>query len=455
MRWGKCAAVGIAELALMPSPPSSRLSGSSPGRSAAEGLSGYLEYDYTRNDTENKDASGQSIQYKIGHLHPAVQPHARKAGLPEPELPRLRHFPEKGQLVRYRGGEKRHDDDHPPAVRRPEPADPALLRGRRLQPERGEGEDLRVSPSATIRESYLSTLYWKPDRFPDLKLTYSRDHLYDKDRSNLDIITDLYQAHHELPARGSPVALLPGHVQEHRAPGESDTTTKETINNGRVNYANNWWQRRVTFGLDYNYHAPRHRHLHFGHRRGGFPGLPVRRPVGFERHPGERRPRAEPGPDRRELRGRRRDQPGAPAARRGRAAQEHGPGLRRRTRKSIPCMSGSTGTWRRSPTPFPGGSTRARDNLNWVLRQTVVPGDLQPHLQPVRDPFRGRHGPVRQGGDRPPLPGGPVREPLPHILVTELQARDPQTRFGGGRETLHRPERQPGLPRGAPGVPST
>jgi hypothetical protein len=32
----------------------------------------------------------------------------------------------------------------------------------------------------------------------------------------------------------------------------SGTSTKETTHNGRVNYANAWWRRRITLGIDYN-----------------------------------------------------------------------------------------------------------------------------------------------------------------------------------------------------------
>ena len=46
------------------SPHSSRFRGSSSGSPGAEGISGYLEFDYNRNDTENKDAGGGSIKTK-------------------------------------------------------------------------------------------------------------------------------------------------------------------------------------------------------------------------------------------------------------------------------------------------------------------------------------------------------------------------------------------------------
>ena len=51
-------------------------------------------------------------------------------------------------------------------------------------------------------------------------------------------------------------------------------------NNGRVNYSNNWWRRRITFGLDYNITNQELETEDHGCGRGGFAGLPVRRAVG-------------------------------------------------------------------------------------------------------------------------------------------------------------------------------
>jgi len=108
-----------------------------------------------------------------------------------------------------------------------------------------------LSPFTTVREAYTSTFFWKPDRFPDLRIQYSRDHLYDRDRVRTDTITDLYQA----TSNYRPTEALSLYYQGTFRNTElrlSDATTEETINNGRVNYSNNWLRRRITFGLDYS-----------------------------------------------------------------------------------------------------------------------------------------------------------------------------------------------------------
>jgi hypothetical protein len=108
------------------------------------------------------------------------------------------------------------------------------------------------SPSlTTVRDAIISTLYWRPDRFPDLKIQFSRDHLYDKERLNVDTVTDLYR----VTSNYRPVEPLSLYYQGTFRNTElrlSDTTLEETVHNGRVNYSNNWWRRRITFGADYN-----------------------------------------------------------------------------------------------------------------------------------------------------------------------------------------------------------
>ena len=98
----------------------------------------------------------------------------------------------------------------------------------------------------TVRDSFVSTLYWKPDRFPDLKLQYLWDHLYDKERLNVDTVSNNFQ----VTSNYLPVENLKLYYQGTLRNTDlrlSDTTVKETVNNGRVNYSNNWWRRRITF----------------------------------------------------------------------------------------------------------------------------------------------------------------------------------------------------------------
>ncbi|MHB1024582.1 MAG: hypothetical protein ACYC24_02620 [Desulfobacteria bacterium] len=217
----------------------------------AEGLSGYLEYDYNRNDTENRDASGQSIHTKADAFTQLYNLTLDRKLYPTLNFLASGIFQKRDNSFDI-GGLK---NDTTTTTLRPYVdlnlrtplyyADVAYSRNEEKVKTSG------LSPTTTVRESYISTLYWRPDRFPDLKIQYSRDHLYDKERLISDTITDLYQ----VTSNYQPTEALSLYYQGTLRNTDlrlSDTTTKETINNGRVNYANNWWRRRITFGLDYN-----------------------------------------------------------------------------------------------------------------------------------------------------------------------------------------------------------
>jgi hypothetical protein len=219
--------------------------------SRAEGLSGTLEYGYNRNDTDLTDASGRSNQTKTDSL----------TQLYDLRLDR-RLYP---NLNFHASGifQKRNDSFDAEGLKRDtttttlRPYVSMNLRtplyfaeaayGQREEKVKTSG----VSSLSTVRESIISTLYWRPDRFPDLKIQFSRDHLYDKERLNVDTVTDLYRA----TSNYRPVDPLSLYYQGTFRNTElrlSDTTVKETVHNGRVNYSNKWWRRRITFGADYN-----------------------------------------------------------------------------------------------------------------------------------------------------------------------------------------------------------
>jgi hypothetical protein len=219
--------------------------------SRAEGLSGTLEYGYNRNDTDLTDASGRSNQTKTDSL----------TQLYDLRLDR-RLYP---NLNFHASGifQKRNDSFDAEGLKRDtttttlRPYVSMNLRTPLYFAEAAYGqreEKVKISgfsSSSTVRESIISTLYWRPDRFPDLKIQFSRDHLYDKERLNVDTVTDLYRA----TSNYRPVDPLSLYYQGTFRNTElrlSDTTVKETVHNGRVNYSNNWWRRRITFGADYS-----------------------------------------------------------------------------------------------------------------------------------------------------------------------------------------------------------
>lgn len=251
MRWGKGPAARIAALALLALSALVAVSGVLAWEVRAEGLSGYLEYDYSRSDTENRDAAGQSVQTRSGSFTQLYNLALDRKLYPNLNVNASGIFQKEDVSFDTEGAKS----DTTTTTLRPYVslnlrtplyyADIAYSRNE----EKVRTSD--SSPFTTVRESYISTLYWRPDRFPDLKIQYSRDHLYDKDRVRSDTITDLYQA----TSNYRPTDALSLYYQGTFRNTElrlSDTTTKEMINNGRVNYSNNWLRRRIAFGLDYN-----------------------------------------------------------------------------------------------------------------------------------------------------------------------------------------------------------
>lgn len=251
MRWGNGSAAQIAAVVFLAIPALIAVSGSFVTESRAEGLSGYMEFDYNRNETENKDATNPSVKTKSASLIQSYNLTLDKKLYPNLNFLASGLFQENDTSFDVEGLK---NDTRTTTIR---PYVSLNLRtplyyaeaaySRNEEKARTSG----VSPVTTVRESYITTLYWKPDQLPDLRFQFSRDHLYDKNRSSVDTITDQYQ----LTSNYRPVEPLSLYYQGTFRNTElrlSDTTTKETIHNGRVDYSNNWWRRRITLGLDYN-----------------------------------------------------------------------------------------------------------------------------------------------------------------------------------------------------------
>lgn len=222
-----------------------------PAESRAEGLSGYLEYDYSRNDSELTDSGGQSVRTNTDTLAQSYNLTFDRKLYPNLSLLASGLFQKRDTTFEIEGEES---DTSTTTVR---PYINLNLRtplyfaeaaySRNEEKQKGTG----FSPVTTVRDSIISTLYWRPDRFPDIKFQVSRDHLYDKDRVNVDTTTDLYQ----LTSNYRPMEPLTLYYQgtfRHTELRLAETKTEELVHNGRVNYFNSWWRRRLSLGVDYN-----------------------------------------------------------------------------------------------------------------------------------------------------------------------------------------------------------
>ena len=251
MRWGNLFGARLDSVALLFLPAILLALATLSTDSPAEGLSGYLEFEYNRADTEQKNSGGQSIDTSSDSLSQLYNLNFDKKIYPNLGLLASGLF-RKRDISSETDGTK---SDTSTTTLRPyvnlNLRTPLYFAEAVYSRNEEKRETSGVSPVTTVRESLISTLYWRPDRFPDLKLQYSRDHLYDKERSSLDTVTDLYQATSNYRPTGNLSLYYQGSFRNTDL-RLTDTTTKELNNNGRVNYSNNWWRRRITFGLDYN-----------------------------------------------------------------------------------------------------------------------------------------------------------------------------------------------------------
>jgi hypothetical protein len=219
--------------------------------SRAEGLSGYLEFEYNRADTELRNSGGQTNDTSSGSLAQLYSLNFDKKIYPNLGVLASGLF-QKRDIASDVDGMK---SDTTTTTLRPyvqlNLRTPLYFAEAAYSRNEEKRENTGISPVTTVRESYISTLYWRPDRLPDLRLQYSRDRLYDKERSGLDTVTDLFQATSNYRPTGALSLYYHGTLQNTDL-RLSGTTTKELNNNGRVNYSNHWWRRRITFGLDYN-----------------------------------------------------------------------------------------------------------------------------------------------------------------------------------------------------------
>ena len=250
MRWGGCLFARIFTAAMLVLSALLAVSGVLVGESRAEGISGYLEFDYNRTDTENKDAGGGSIKTKSDTFTQLYSLTFDRKLYPNLNFLVSGNFLNRDTSIDTEGLK---NDTTTTTLR------PYVSLNLRTPLFYAEGvysrneEKIKTTglSTTTVRDSFVSTLYWKPDRFPDLKLQYLWDHVYDKERLNTDTVGNNFQ----ITSNYLPVENLRLYYQGSFRNTDlrlSDTTVKEIVHNGRVNYSNHWWRRRITFGADYS-----------------------------------------------------------------------------------------------------------------------------------------------------------------------------------------------------------
>lgn len=222
------------------------------GRSDAEGLSGYLEYNYTSSDSESADATGRSTRLQSNTFLQRYSVTLDKKFFPNLGLLAGGFFEKRDTDTDIDGAK----DDSSTTTLRPyvnvnlrTPLYSAEVEWRRNEEkQKGTGQ----SSNTTVRETFTSTLYWKPDGFPDAKFQASRNNSFDKDRRTLDTTEDRF----EFTTQYWPVKSLYLRYQgwiDAKEDRLNDTTVDEVTHNGKIIYADSWWRKRVSVSSDYSF----------------------------------------------------------------------------------------------------------------------------------------------------------------------------------------------------------
>ena len=228
------------------------VSGLLAGAAAAEGLTGYLELNLSDTETETTDAAGRSSRSETGSFTQRYNLILDKTIFPNLTF-------QAGGFFERQDGTVTVDDVESDATRtsvRPH----AILRlrtplyGAEVGYFRNEEklEFAGISTSPTVRETYSSMAYWKPEGLPDLKVEYLRTDRYDKDHRTQDTTEDRAG----LTAKYRPFASLDLRYEAFVGEREdriTGSTIEDTSQNARVIYSDRWFHRRTSVDSDYNY----------------------------------------------------------------------------------------------------------------------------------------------------------------------------------------------------------
>ncbi|MBP2674779.1 MAG: hypothetical protein H6Q84_1619 [Deltaproteobacteria bacterium] len=222
-----------------------------PATARAEGISGYLEYNFNRYESKTDDAGGRTSRTESDAFSQLYSLTLDKRIFPNLGVLASGNFERTGSSVEIDGV------DADATTTKIRPYLNLYLRTPLYSAEAiySRNED-KVSGSGipsltTVHDLISSTFFWKPDRFPDLRIQFFRDLLYDENREIVDTTTDTYL----VTSNYRPADTLQLYYQGTYRETDiriSDVSTTEAIHNGKGNYSNSWLGRRIALSMDYN-----------------------------------------------------------------------------------------------------------------------------------------------------------------------------------------------------------
>lgn len=221
------------------------------GRAGAEGLSGQFELNYSKLDRTTEDAAGQRTDTESEAFRQRYRLTLDRRLYPNLTLVAS------GFLERFAATTETDGTESETTTTKLRPYVELRLRTplylAQVAYSRTE-EKVDTSGTfnlTTIRETYFSTLHWRPDGFPDLRLQYFRTNQYDRDRRFTDSTDDRFQATSEYRPVEPVFLRYEGTLQKTDNRVE-DFEIRQASHAGRVIYTDTFRSGLVSVYSDYN-----------------------------------------------------------------------------------------------------------------------------------------------------------------------------------------------------------
>ena len=223
--------------------------------SRADGLSGYLEYVYTKTTSESKDATGTESTLDTGNFLQRYNLSLDKRVYPNLRLLSGGLFEKSDVSGSTETGTTRQDFDSTTTKLRPFVDLSLSTPLYQMAANYSRSEDRQKSqgspPLTLIRDQYSGMLGWNPEALPSLRFQFLRADRHDGERIFQDSSSQSYQ----LTSQYRPVSSVSLYYQGGLTDSQdrlSNNESRDVVHNGRFSYAGQWWNRRISLGTDYN-----------------------------------------------------------------------------------------------------------------------------------------------------------------------------------------------------------
>jgi hypothetical protein len=225
------------------------------GPAIADGIGGYLDLNYSNSATETADETGETSTTKSAEFNQLYNLTLKRTIYPNVFLNAGGIF-EKSTTNSSIDGEDITSSTTKlrPSVDLTMKNQVFTLGGRyNIREERTTGSDALTVTN--VNENRTIIFGWKPEGFPSLDMRIERTNLFDRDRLNQDTATDflglMFQYAPEYGyLKGLDIRYQPSYSKIHDK--LDDITTKDLTHNGRLTYADTFFNKRVSLFMSDN-----------------------------------------------------------------------------------------------------------------------------------------------------------------------------------------------------------